>query len=440
MSIEQKSQEEAEEPEIVLTESKGQESKEVAVPDEPTESVVSYGEVEEAFVEETPEVAEETPETVAEPAPVAVEETPEVVEEHVTVVAEEPVVVVEDAAPEVAEAPTAPLIEEKNNRQATGETIKVQEFQPVVIRRRPPQRTAGGPQREERMRKKSPKLFLLSFIISLIVVGIGLSFYLATQSDEEQKAYDIAINSNDAKVLTNFLTNYKDAPTEHQEAIRKNLLQLQTTDAEWDSVCARHTAEDYRDYIARYPDSKYVALANSRIDTLDWLHAEAENSLEAYNAYIKNHPNGRFISEATVISETLDPTFVSDEDRGVVKNILSKYFTAIQNNDAEGLRAYLDPAMTRFNETETACQDAAVAYMHGLRADTTSIVVKYSVQENMVVEKKLTSENNIMWNIVLNVDEAIEHPDATKSVLTTYEYSIVLSPAMKIKEIVAVKK
>jgi hypothetical protein len=73
---------------------------------------------------------------------------------------------------------------------------------------------------------------------------------------------------------------------------------------DWRSTQRADTLEAYESFVARYPQSQYVPVAQRRLADLveqrDWLIATESDTAAGYRAFINTHPKGRWTREARV--------------------------------------------------------------------------------------------------------------------------------------------
>ena len=87
---------------------------------------------------------------------------------------------------------------------------------------------------EDKQEKKSNRTILIcSFIFALIVCGTLFYFYHNANEQQEEEAYEYAMQSNDPDVLQSYLDTYKDADQAHIDSIMSHLNALKTIDNDW---------------------------------------------------------------------------------------------------------------------------------------------------------------------------------------------------------------
>ncbi len=302
-----------------------------------------------------------------------------------------------------------------------------------VVPRREPRRPVETPKPNENKDKRSVKVMVISFVIAVVLVGSGLALYFSSQSESEHHAYHNAMESTAAVVLQNYLDLYKDAPRTHRDSVMIRLKKLNETEAEWDSVLVRNGRDDYEAYMSTYPTSVHVVEAGIKIDSIDWQEAEADSTYDAYTAYIKAHPEGNYVDVARVKAEGLDPTNVSVEELHATKAALARFFKALAANDGHAITAVTDSILTTFMKKENARNSDVVAYMHKLHATYAPAKLFFSIDADFTIEKQDAGDGKFSWHTTFHVDQKVEAPNPTKSVLITYKADVILSPEMKVK-------
>ncbi len=296
-------------------------------------------------------------------------------------------------AVQTSEPQSAPTTVEPQSGTAVAESQEPKK--PAV--RRAPRIVLETPKPQREIKKRTPLLVGVAFVIALMLVGAGLLYYFSIQSENEQHAYDDAMASTAAVVLESYLSLYPDAPAAHRAAVTQRLDELNDADSEWDSVLVSNTLGDYENYIVRHPHSIHITEATLRVDSLHWLRAEADSTFEAYKAYITAHPDGIFVDEARMRAERLDPLNVSEEDKQRIRVAIAKYFKTLAAKE---------------NNT-----------------------VLFTVNDDIDVEKQVSAPDSLTWNVTFNADRKTMAADPTQSTLTVLKYTVILSPEMEITDV-----
>lgn len=126
------------------------------------------------------------------------------------------------------------------------------------------------------------------------------------------------------------------------------------------------TKESYEQFIANYPNSKYVANAKAGIDSLCFQETKLKNNRTEYKNFIMTYPDSKFANEAKAILDTLIAPFPQLSDSVTLpESALSKYNKAKAAYPADpvaGAMYILDirkteevsPQQTQWLETEFA--------------------------------------------------------------------------------------
>lgn len=154
----------------------------------------------------------------------------------------------------------------------------------------------------EEPKKKSHKGFwsavILAFVLALIIVFLGIYYVQKTQMQNEQRAYENAMMSNEPAVLQNFLDMYIEAPVAHRDSIKVHLEALKKIDRDWDNARISESKKALTLFIERNPDNVHVREAQLLIDSLDFIAAKVGNSLESFKKYMEEHEQGYYYDEA----------------------------------------------------------------------------------------------------------------------------------------------
>ena len=79
-----------------------------------------------------------------------------------------------------------------------------------------------------------------------------------------------------------------------------------TTGTFWWRATRANTVDAYRDFLQKYPDSRYTVEARHRIEELDWQAARSLNSVDAYERFVMNYPESPHRPKADSLIEELD--------------------------------------------------------------------------------------------------------------------------------------
>ena len=142
--------------------------------------------------------------------------------------------------------------------------------------------------------------------IALILAGVGFYFYKTQETENEQRAYQNAMMSDQPAVVQNYLDMYTQAPKAHRDSVNAHLVALQQIDLDWTNALMSGSKVELEKYMRRHPNSVHNVEAKLQIDSLDWVVASQTDTPEAYQAYIDAHYDGVHYDEARQNFDRLD--------------------------------------------------------------------------------------------------------------------------------------
>ena len=163
-------------------------------------------------------------------------------------------------------------------------------------------------------KKKSHKGFwsalIIGFVLALIIVLLGIYYAQKTQMENELRAYENAMMSNEPAVLQNFLDMYIEAPVAHRDSIKVHLQALMKIDRDWENARISQSKKDLQLFIDRNPDNVHVREARQMIDSLDFETAKMMDTMESYKKYMEDHEQGFYYDEAKSAYDRLEEEMV----------------------------------------------------------------------------------------------------------------------------------
>ena len=284
--------------------------------------------------------------------------------------------------------------------------------------------------------KRTYVVLIVSFVVVLLAVFVSLYFYKTTQDKNEMDAYENAMASGEPAVLQNFLDVYTEAPQEHRDSIMAHLELLRKVDTEWDNAVRSGSKTALERYIQLHPGSIHVTEARLKIDSLDWLAATTADTPEAYQAYIDSHlDNGLHLDEARIMFDKSDARRVTDDDRQMISNLFSNYFTALANNEEASLTETLSGVLGSFLHKENATKTDVMTYMKKLHAPDDITGMTFSLNNDWKIEKTDAGDGRYKYTVTFSVDHRITRNDTSKETFSTYNVVAAVSPDHKISEL-----
>ena len=220
-----------------------------------------------------------------------------------------------------------------------------------------PGKPGGNGGKEE---KKSRWPLIVSLIVA-IVICLGLLFaYSNGNRNNEEKEYQIAIESRDPAILQSYLDTYKNAPTAHRDSVQALLNAINASDPQWDSIKSSNDVNQLKQYLQKNPNSPHKQEILNKIDELDWQTALKTHD---FANYLSLHQNGRHATEAVdSVKLTMDMP-ASGADRQKAVSAVRNFLVALNSHNEERVKNCFASQVEYFNEKSSVDGNEALNYM-----------------------------------------------------------------------------
>ena len=285
--------------------------------------------------------------------------------------------------------------------------------------------------------KNNRIVIMVVVVVALLVCGICYAFYHNSQSDKEQQAYEMAMSSQDADVLQNYLAMYPNAPQEHVDSIQSHLDMLKAVDRDWTNAVVSGSKSVIERYIAEHPNSPFKNVAQHMIDSIDWSVAKTAGSVEALETYIESHPDGDYIEDANDAIKNLNSTTVQPEDKLLVSSVFNGFFQSLNVRDEEALMSSTSPLMTQFLGKSNATRSDVVTFMHKIYKSGVSSM-KWQSMDDYSIAKKDVGSQKLEYTVAFSAKQTVTHEDGSVED-SQYRVNAKVSPEGLISEFNMVK-
>lgn len=276
---------------------------------------------------------------------------------------------------------------------------------------------------------------IVAFVIALIIVLVGIYFYQNTQQQNEMKAYENAMLSNEPAVLQSYLDMYTTAPIAHRDSIESHLKELKKIDLDWANAVVSGSKAELEQYIKLHPDNVHVPEAKLKIDSLDWIAAQQENTSEAYQRYMENHNDGEYYDEAKNEYDRLEAKKVTLADKDMITRLFTEYFKALSERNETSLTSTLANILTSFLHKENATKSDVIQYMHKLYEAIDIQSINFVPNNDWKIDKTELDDGSFEYAVTFSVDERIDRTDAAKEHFCTYKVSAKVTTDGKIENL-----
>lgn len=269
-----------------------------------------------------------------------------------------------------AEAPVVTPVDEEEPIAIA--TPIVEEVRPTTTHSRHEQQTGNQQQqtdtnhtgeqqkpKEDKEKKNKHISLLVSLAITVITCFVLLYFYQDGKANTERNDFESAMQSKNADVLQQYITDYEQtAPIAHIQEARKLLTSLQGIKDDWADVEKQN---------------------KEKLDSMDWAAACAANNEDAYAKYIAQHPDGRHHVEAGKLAQQLMTVTEKKMEADAAKQAepVRRLLVAMNSKSTEGISGAVAETLT-FNGASNATSKEVVKYMRDklYQADVKSITWK----------------------------------------------------------------
>ncbi|MBO6188697.1 MAG: zinc ribbon domain-containing protein [Prevotella sp.] len=303
-----------------------------------------------------------------------------------------------------------------------------------------PQPEQSQPEQPETPKKKSHKglwaTLIVALVIALGVTFVGYYFYQHTQRQNEQYAYENAIQSSEPAVLQNFLDIYTDAPQAHRDSVAAHLEVLKQIDLEWTNALATRSKSAMLKYIQLHPNSIHVTEAKLVVDSLDWIQAANTNTLESYKTYMETHSDGLHYDDAKMNYDKLNERVVTPEEEQMISQLFNSYFNSLAKDDENSLLATLGTVMHTFFNRQNVTKSDVVQYMKKLHEAADITGMNFLLNNDWKIDKiENIDTGELEYAVTFSVDQRIDRTDPDQERLATYKVSAKVSPEGKIVDL-----
>ena len=303
-----------------------------------------------------------------------------------------------------------------------------------------PQPEQSQPEQPEAPKKKSHKglwaTMIVALVIALGVTFVGYYFYQHTQRQNEQYAYENAIQSSEPAVLQNFLDIYTDAPQAHRDSVAVHLEVLKQLDLEWTNALATRSKSAMLKYIQLHPNSIHVTEAKLVVDSLDWIQAANTNTLESYKTYMETHSDGLHYDDAKMNYDKLNERVVTPEEEQMISQLFNSYFNSLAKDDENSLLATLGTVMHTFFNRQNVTKSDVVQYMKKLHEAADITGMNFLLNNDWKIDKiENIDTGELEYAVTFSVDQRIDRTDPDQERLATYKVSAKVSPEGKIVDL-----
>ena len=270
-------------------------------------------------------------------------------------------------------------------------------------------------------KKKSNRGLVITIVSVAIIAILAISGYAVISSqrtaDEEETEYAALQGNTSVEEYEAFLKAYPES--KHSQEVQSRLNQLKQISADWKNINLSCSKQDFLSFLSKYPSSPYENECKSKLDSLDWVDAVRANTTEAYEHYLSEHPEGIYTSEAMSKKNSATMTTVTPEDKKMVSDVFSSFFSALTAGDETSICTVISPVMDNFLNKNGATKSDVVAFMHKIHQNT-NIAVSFSTNNDYKINKQTAQNGDCNYSVQFSVDQKTEHEDGSPNTIVSY--------------------
>lgn len=221
------------------------------------------------------------------------------------------------------------------------------------------------------------------FLFILLILGAGAygCYYLKGEYDKKQEedAFRRLENVTTPQFFQQFLTQYPES--EHSAEVQQKMQQVEQENQEWEALIQKKERKALVAFAEKHPDSYRLRECLDFIDSIDWAATLSDTTDVSIDKYLKEHPEGQHAEEAASRKNELAKTRITKEDKSLIYNSLSTYFSETPSDSLAALTKrdtgkdiigfHYHVATTEMNVRRETLEDGSMGYaVHFLLEET----------------------------------------------------------------------
>lgn len=289
--------------------------------------------------------------------------------------------------------------------------------------------TRGRERGRRRVKKQKSKFHWGCFLFMLILLaGLAVGGYYAYNfklaKDQEKAAYMALEGCQNVEQYNDFIARFPDS--RYVAVVRRRMEQLKATNTEYQSVLNSGDSRRLRRYLIENPNTRYRKIIESKLDTLEYADAIEKGTIDALQDYVDTHLNSPFLEIAMTKIKELRRTTVTAEERSRLESVAERFITSMNNGDDGGLAYIMAPGFNSFNESDTT----AVNFNHDIMVYVNEQLfhereeLSLSMNDDMTANKiPLVNDNSFRYEISFTFTVGEQMEDGWISVGSSYKFS-----------------
>ncbi|WP_321423863.1 zinc ribbon domain-containing protein [uncultured Bacteroides sp.] len=258
---------------------------------------------------------------------------------------------------------------------------------------------------------------IITIIIALAIIGsAAYSIRDSYIKGHEEEAWTEAKDSATVSSLESFIELYPDGV--HSMEAQELLESIKKKDTDyWNKICNYGDASMFKEYKTKFPKGLYLAQADTKIDSLDWVYATQKNTAEAYTEYLSTHPEGTHSSDALSAQNKIESTKPSEEDVTTLKSYFSGYYSAVVEKDDNSVLEFFEPVTRQYYGIPNAKKGDIMSNLKKMHSKDTRQPSININDENFKVVKDESGNYNVTFTISVSYAQEDESSASSSNML-----------------------
>ena len=285
--------------------------------------------------------------------------------------------------------------------------------------------------------KKTNKVRFIIVSIFILILVLIAALYIYNQhvksENLERSQWELAQRTN---TIDSYLAYMDEFPQGSfvSEAHTKIISLKDDETAAWQNLMLSENSIEFRDFLAKYPESPYERRVKNRLDSLLWESSLKENSSESFAEYVSMSTNGDipgdYIGEAQKRLKMLTQSSPIDEkDLERIKATVGTFFTALSNISHTELSQVLAPVIVRFNRSTNVPSEKMIGELLLLAAKADAKSLRYDPEISNLNYEKM---GNDTYSVNVPVQKILEENNGLVNQIKGYIVHLKLDADFKI--------
>ncbi len=247
------------------------------------------------------------------------------------------------------------------------------------------------------------------FVLVVVIGGASIWYVSSNGRAKEKTAYEVLENNDNPQDYKDFLEKYPDS--KYADEVKDRLAKIEEMIAKWNSIALSDNVKDFTDFKEAYDNERYGKLCDIKIDSLDYVTAQKQGTPDAFQRYLDLHPDGRYASEASIAQGTLRDQQVSDEEITMITTLLNDFYAGFAEQDESRICNNIAATMTTFLHRKNASKADVLNTINNMFNEHIE-ACQFVVNRDLQVTRKAANGD---FQVSFSVDQHIERDNEGKT-------------------------